>query len=71
MVRRFVVRDLWSDGPGTLRQAVNRLPTLLKLQPHWRTCLGGSPRIHAVEGALQRSGKSFRSDMRFSAGGSV
>ncbi len=32
--------------------------------------MGGSPRIYAGEGALQRSGRSFRSDMRFSAGGS-
>ena len=32
--------------------------------------VGGSPRIYAGEGALQRSGRSFRSDTRFSAGGS-
>jgi hypothetical protein len=32
--------------------------------------VGGSPRIYAGEGALQRSGRSFRSDPRFSAGGS-
>ena len=32
--------------------------------------VGGSPRIYAGEGALQRSGRSFRSHMRFSAGGS-
>ena len=32
--------------------------------------VGGSPRIYAGEGALQRSEWSFRCDLRFSAGGS-
>ncbi len=31
--------------------------------------VGGSPRIYAGEGALQRSGRSFLPMMRFSAGG--
>jgi hypothetical protein len=26
VVRRFVVRDLWSDGTGTLLEVVNRPP---------------------------------------------
>jgi len=34
----------------------------------WSVLLGGSPRIYAGEGALQRSGKSLTSILRFSAG---
>ena len=53
-VRRLNPRRL-SSPEGALLQARRRL-------------FGGSPRIHAGEGALQRSGKSPTLIMRFSAG---
>ena len=42
----------------------------LSLTEHnpWNVLLGGSPRIHAGDGALQRSGKSSVLITRFSAG---
>ena len=40
------------------------------LQKKEHLVVDGSPRIYAGEGALQRSGKSFPSDLRFSAGDS-
>src|SRR5664280_2775853 len=42
----------------------------LSLTEHnpWNVLLGGSPRIHAGEGALQRSGRSSVLITRFSAG---
>jgi hypothetical protein len=49
---------------GTTSVVPQMCPEKIGLQPLG----GGSPRIHAGEGALQRSGKSTDQTMRFSAG---
>ena len=56
--------------PGRKGPSAARLKRLLKKSEHnsWNVLLGGSPRIYAGEGALQRSGKSWTLITRFSAG---